>query len=256
MATNKAFKDQAEAESAWLVSKTETGYLVLAPDRSGEPYLVTGDSEAAHCSCPGLKMERRKNPDAECEHIRAVHRALRDNAAFEERGNGYAPPTDGGRRDEPPVSVLMSVKRSVSVDGRIDSLSVEFSLPVEGPPEEAAHMAGELMELQAEVVAQFLARTPPRTREHGDGSVPAMLTHIGEAQTRWGWRKYLNFRVDHRDYRLYGKPEKLGAILASIGLSPQVLGEERSPRFDKPCRVVLTPSANGRFTNVERVFGR
>ena len=72
----------------------------------------------------------------------------------------------------------MLIKRSVSPDGRIDSLSVEFDCPVEEQSlEETVGRARKILELQREIVGHFepireVRRRRPRTFEgQGDVSV-------------------------------------------------------------------------------------
>lgn len=69
----------------------------------------------------------------------------------------------------------MVIKRSASPDGRIDSLSVEFSCPVdESPTEEIKARAEKILELQSEVIESFLARRP-NSRAEQPPAVPRPL---------------------------------------------------------------------------------
>ena len=96
-----------------------------------------------------------------------------------------------GERNSGEAQLIL--KRSVSPDGRIDSLSVEVTTPVaeiSGP--EITMRAKHVLGVQAAIVTEFLARTPKPNgqRPNGNGAsrqdgespaVPAVVAGVGGA---------------------------------------------------------------------------
>src|SRR2546425_2733954 len=80
----------------------------------------------------------------------------------------------------------MVVKRSVSPDGRIDPLSVEFTAPVEPIDAEAIKAkARTILNVQADIMQDFLGRNgkeqkpaPPPPQDTTEPAVPARLLRI------------------------------------------------------------------------------
>ncbi|HZT70498.1 MAG TPA: PD-(D/E)XK nuclease family protein [Terriglobia bacterium] len=162
----------------------------------------------------------------------------------------------------PPVPVQMVMKRSVSPDGRIDSVSVEFSLPVSGYSHtEIKERAPSTLELQKEIVGSFLklngskvaaALTPnqPQTPK----PVFACMIDVGQINTRRGERLCINFQVNGRTSRLFGSAKQLAEHIQAAGyeIDPQNL--EPGLRLNLACRVVTKPTDEGRYLNVEKVL--
>ena len=132
-----------------------------------------------------------------------------------------------------PVS-QMRVKRSVSPDGRIDSLSVEITSPLEGlDPDELARRAREIVAGEAKVVEVFLGRNgtepapKPSTKPKDNGETPAHMLAIGGMDTEWGRRLFVTFRVNGETARVFGSPKKLAGLLAAAGtpLEEAAIGE-------------------------------
>src|SRR5437899_10054979 len=119
-------------------------------------------------------------------------------------------------------SAQMLIKRSVSPDGRIDSVSVEFSMPVADISNgEIKDKALKILQLQKEIVGAFLklngqkesatnaaptpAPIPQGNRGNGDGKpVFARMMDIGRVNGKWGARLYITVQARHRRWRLFG----------------------------------------------------
>ena len=166
----------------------------------------------------------------------------------------------------------MTLKRSVSPDGHINSFSVELTIP--GSDESGPYPGPEVLaalEHQESVVGEFMkncTRNNGRERgqqrgngtqqgnghDHPTGPVPAVLRDVGGAQTRYGWRYFLNVDIDGRTYKLFGTPQKLSEHLAGIGLGGIPI--EHGESIDQPCMAVLGKSQCGRYTNVVQLLTR
>src|SRR5207245_3922095 len=109
------------------------------------------------------------------------------------------PATKRRTRKGPNGSAQMLIKRSVSPDGRIDSVSVEFSMLVSDISNgEIKDKALRTLKLQKEIVGTFLklngqkapasaAQTSqPSAPEKSDGPVFARMIDIGKVNGKWG----------------------------------------------------------------------
>src|SRR5207245_4097070 len=123
------------------------GFRVYSSPNTSKPYLVRKDGDRWTCTCPDFEAHQA-DTTWRCKHILAAAPWKKsEKAATPEPGNGHASeiPAAAGGENEPPHappalkkrtrkspngSTQMLIKRSVSPDGRIDSLSVEFSMPV------------------------------------------------------------------------------------------------------------------------------
>ena len=153
------------------------------------------------------------------------------------------------------------MKRSISPDGRIDSLSVEFSCPVgKTTTEEIKQRAEKTLKLQSEIVQGFLkgngssAPPPPaNTTNQQNGAVPAQLLGVGGMDGKWGRRLFLNVLVNGQTpAKLFGNETQLTEALSVAGfpnLAPQI---REGVQFNLPCQVVTKP--NGKYLNIERVL--
>jgi hypothetical protein len=153
----------------------------------------------------------------------------------------------------------MLLKRSVSPDGKIDALSIEFSCPVELGPDATAE-AARILALQDQIAGRFLrtkngdpgessrAVAPP------DEAVEATILDVGSAETRFGRRLFLRFQADGKTFRRYGSWKTLAELVTSAGYPDraEILSEGMTLRL--PCRVVTLPTEDGRYVNVIRVL--
>jgi hypothetical protein len=136
---------QARAEHETLViSKTEEGFRVYAPTGKARPYFVTGTADAPSCTCPDFQ-NHKEDPTWRCKHVLAVFK-VEEGGASANAGNGGAQASANGGRGRTNGPAQMILKRSVSPDGRIDALSVEFAYPVANvPSQEIERQAGAVL---------------------------------------------------------------------------------------------------------------
>jgi hypothetical protein len=242
---------------------------------------VNGTPEAPQCTCPDFQVHNQ-DPEWRCKHIIAVFNLppkeiaadpydAEERKAIQEESKEPEPKAKKAKANGTSQMVL---KRSVSPDGRIDSLSVEFMLPVgKGAAEEIKERAAEAMQLQSEIVAGFLtnngkekngretaavrsqpAKSEQKRSDSDDGSVFAQIVSIGGMNTQKGWRLFMNFNVNGRNCKLFGTRKELAQHVVDAGFTNLVNRIEDGMIFNLPCRVITRPSADGRFLNIERVL--
>src|SRR5207253_6684430 len=133
-------------------------------------------------------QEQGDDPDWRCAHILSVLDRLPHGSVdlhdAEERaaiqGEDHFSEAMSGADRKNSISQML-IKRSVSPDGRIDSLSVEFDCPVdERSLEETVGRARKILELQREIVGHFMRRpsesSSPSPR--ADGATPARMVGV------------------------------------------------------------------------------
>ena len=275
------------AENGALVaSKTDEGYRIYSLHNPGQIYLVRQENERWTCTCPDFESHKRDST-WRCRHILVVapwpqpssQPAPQASAAVPASASSHAAPPEErpapkgkGRRanNEPGPSALMLIKRSVSPDGRIDSVSVEFSMPVSGHTEDGIKAkALKTLQLQREIVTSFLKMNghsvpapappppgPPRAPANGGNGGPifARMLDIGKMNGRWGERLYITFQVNDRRCRLFGSAKQLAAHLGPAGYEIDPQGIAEGLRLNLPCRVTTKPSDDGKYLNVDKVF--
>ncbi len=238
-----------------VIREIEGGFRVFAARNPQKIYLVSGKADAPTCSCPDFQ-HHRDDPDWRCKHILAVFNRRSNGRA----GNGTQPSRSPA--DDPSiVGSRMLIKRSVSPDGRIDSLSVELSQPVDPElPSAVKTQANKALMLSSEIVEGFLGRngepdTPsePVSQEAEDGGVAAQLINIGGLDTQWGRRLFLNVQVNGRTLKLFGTPQRLAEAITAAGFPEAAECVEEGIDLHLPCRVTMKPSDDGRYVNVETV---
>lgn len=280
--------DQQE-HGALIASKTDGGYRVYSIDNPKDRYLVQKDGERWTCTCPDFETHK-VDTTWRCNHILAVVPwEKREQAATPEPSNGHvvekpvaasgqnepphAPPTAPKKptRKGPNGSTQMLIKRSISPDGRIDSVSVEFSMPVSDISNgEIKDKALRTLQLQKEIVGSFLqlnrqkepangAPNPVPTQQgnqgNGDGKpVFARMIDVGKVNGKWGERLCINLQVNGRWSRLFGSADQLAMQIARAGYHIDPQNIDPGLRLNLACLVVTKPSDDGRYLNVERVL--
>jgi SWIM zinc finger len=275
---------QERAENGALVaSKTDEGYRVYSLHNPGQIYLVRQEGEHWTCTCPDFESHKA-DQTWRCKHILAVApwpqtpAPAAPNPPAEPPANALpaaappekpaAPKGKARQSSEPVPPALMLIKRSVSPDGRIDSVSVEFSMPVCGEKEDDIKAkAVKTLQLQREIVASFLKlnghaaaaapspSAPPAPTNGGNGGpVFARMLDIGKMNGRWGERLFITFLVNDRRCRLFGSSKQLATHLGSAGYEIDPEGIEEGLRLNLPCRVTTKPSDDGKYVNVDQVF--
>jgi SWIM zinc finger len=277
-------RQERAGNGALVVSKTEEGYRVYSVNHPSHLYLVRQEGERWTCTCPDFEYHQADTP-WRCKHILAVapYKASPGSEALGP-GNEVAveapvapangskpprPPKGKPTSPVPPVPVQMMMKRSVSPDGRIDSVSVEFSLPVSGySNDEIKQRALDTLELQKEIVGAFLALNgskaspvltqrspqPPKPMNGNGQPVFARLIDIGKVNGKWGERLTLNVQINGRTSRIFGSAKQLAEHIRSAGYEIDPANLEPGLRLNLACRVTTKPSDDGRYLNVEKVL--
>lgn len=278
----EARKERSE-NGTLIVSKTEDGFRVYSISNPSKIYQVKQEGERWTCTCPDFEFHSADST-WRCKHILAIApwKPIERTGASSLSVQPVAePPAPTGNREQPPprkrkaqdhpmppVPVQMMMKRSVSPDGRIDSISVEFSLPVSGYSNgEIKQRALATLELQKEIVGAFLKLNGPKESQilrqspqpqkpvSGDGKpVFARMIDIGKVNGKWGERYCINFQVNGRRSRLFGSAEQLAEHIRAAGYEIESENIEDGLRLNLACRAVTKPSDDGKYLNVERVL--
>jgi hypothetical protein len=289
MTTAQIESRQERAHKGVLIaSRVEGGFRVYSTDNPSQQYSVAWDGERLTCTCPDFEFHQA-DPGWRCKHIMAVEPfdnnlpelpepaedvAEHDDAPAAPAGAASsgeppesAPPRKRRAPKEPPSPTHMIIKRSVSPDGRIDSVSVEFSTPVlDLQVGEIKERALKTLQLQREIVASFLklnghvgqpAASPQPTpiERNGDGlPVLARMLDVGKVNGKWGDRLCIVFDMNGNRTRLFGSPKQLAEHIGAAGYRIRPDEITAGLRLNLPCQVVTKPSDDGKYVNIERVF--
>lgn len=253
-------------KKAWVVARTGDGFRVYAPGSPGDVQTVRTNGGIPTCTCREYNAPGR-GERAPCIHISVVLAAHGGKFALPPVAIPPAISAPKAGAPERVVSALlddaarhMLLKRSVSPDGRIDSLSVEFSLPVAKlSTSDIKASASKALALQSEIVESFLGKKEPRSNptqaaEQSDDTLHATIKGVRAMDTKWGRRLYLAFLVNGEHLRLFGTPKRVGDVLSFAGFPEYSSRVAEGLELDLPCRVIVEPSTDGRFMNVRRVF--
>lgn len=254
---------RAEREPLVILRRPDQNdFLVYAPTAPAKQYVVSGDEQGLTCSCPDFRSHQA-DPDWQCKHILAVCRQhgppnngeLRIATASQSGGGG-------------PSQLL--IRRSVSPDGKIDSLSIEWSCPIdEWTHNEVTAHALKVLGVADNIVDQYLGpkpevpapsrvpvpipvRTLPPTNGHG--LLPAQLVSVGGMDGRYGRRLYLQFESGSGPMRLFGSAKQLADALSHAGFAHLAGNVVEGLPLNVPCQVRTKPSPDGRYLNVEQVL--
>lgn len=262
----------------YVVSEAERGFSVYSPDDPKTIFLVRGTPAAPTCTCASFL--NRSDLRNRCDHINAVFggrggsgvadeidpvEAEERRAIQEESGVFDTAPN----LERPHFPSDLTIKRSISPDGRIDSLSVELSCPVhEAEFEATMGQASIALSLQESIVKSFMEKHGSHTNGNGQSNgngnghtqtgngapIPATIQGVGGMQTRSGWRMYLAFDVNGRQFKLFGDKQHLCEALSGGGyrFQPNDLYPDRD--LNIPCRVVTEYSKDGKYQNIVKVL--
>jgi hypothetical protein len=155
----------------------------------------------------------------------------------------------------------MLLKRSVSPDGRIDSLSVEFSCSVEDATDKEIDARAErFLYLQSGIMQGFMEQNgkaekkqKPASENH-DGSIPAQMLTVGGMPGKWGRRLFINVDANGQTLKLFGNKKQLAEDIVAAGFPDLSEHIVEGTKLNLPCRVVTKPSDDGKYVNIERVL--
>lgn len=262
--------------STFVIMREGDGFKVYSPDSPNNQYIVSGTFETPVCTCPDF-LNYRQVPGYRCPHIMTVFQYPGDatntpdsydreeRQAIQEESRLAELSRLLSKVNHPPE---MNLKRSVSPDGRIDSLSIEFSCPVDLiEPESVKNQAERAMTLQSEIAARFLNDNNPKhntSGSNGNGDRPGrgdstdyqiiQLTHIAGSQTKYGWRLFINARVNGQDVRLYGDYAKLSEYLTDAGYPDLGRNIHEGNQINVQCRAALKNDPNKKYPVIERIL--
>jgi hypothetical protein len=294
--TEMAMRQERAREGVLIASRVDGGFRVYSTENPAQQYRVAWNGERLTCTCPDFEFHK-SDSRWRCKHILALEPAeaggvpeLPEEAEEVTRyaGNMTVPsaapagdPTNGAssrrrrspKETSPPTSML--IKRSVSPDGRIDSVSVEFTMPVvDLTIGEIKDKALNTLQLQREIVASFLslnghatpepqspalqqpAPSQPALAERiGEGApIFATMLDIGKVNGKWGDRLCIVFDMQGSRTRLFGSPKQLAEHIGSAGYAIRPEDITAGRRLNLPCRITTKPSDDGKYVNVEQVF--
>jgi hypothetical protein len=252
-----------------IISRTDEGFRVYSPANPLNSYIVSGSPEVPSCTCPDFE-HHAGSLNWHCKHIKAVLEQFSGSNGQKKQSGSYdkeerlaiqnenQPP----KNEDPAPSKgapQMLLKRSVSPDGRIDSLSIEFACSVEQMPEgEIKSRAFNILKIQSEIIKSFLngSQNSSKPETHtgaSNGSMPAKMLSISGMNTKWGRRLFINVEAGGNTLKLFGNQKQLADAIAAAGFSSLVDHIDERVELNIPCRITTKPSEDGKYLNVDRV---
>jgi len=245
-----------------IISLNDEGiFRVYSPANPTRSYTVSGTADGPKCTCPDFDGHK-DDPEWKCEHMLAVLNLLNKSGDAGASGEKEPQPRKKENMAESSRGLEMHIKRSVSRDDKINSLSITLSYPVEsGSSGEVKEDAKRLISVLSEITDQFKQENGKAPMERnaapnsGNGSLPAQILSVGGMKGTWGGRRlFLNFEVNGQTLKLFGNRNELAKYIGYAGFPDlsERIGE--GTILNLPCRVVTKPSEDGKYVNVERVY--
>jgi len=259
-----------QASNPLVLARTDDGFRIYAASDPSHIFHVTGQPHLWTCTCPDFRAGNG-NGSQECAHIRAIQQHV-STPVVPHPGNALEPPRVTGHDERasdpdrafPSGMAQMVLKRSVSPDGRIDSLSVEFACGVAQTSVGAIKaQALQTLQLQGAIVESFLNQRDsvetivtdaPRPVPASDGSEAAELLHIGGMNGKWGRRLFITVQANGHTLKLFGNRQQLADAIVAAGFPERAQGIAEGVELRLPCRILTAPTADGRFRNITQVL--
>jgi hypothetical protein len=232
------------------IETTIAGYQVSDPSARTSPQVVTIQGNQFVCDCVDF------DEDSNCNHIRAVlsHLCTQTKKAFNESADNRQ------LTDASPAT--MTLRRSISPDGKIDSLAIEFSSPVDRSScADITARALSMLKLQSVVANEFLmSKHAGRAIENNNGHssqvlmANARMIRIGEVPTKRDRSLFLEFHLRDQGARLFGTSEELAQAVADAVYSSSPDDICDGLNLDVACQVLVKPSRNPLYTEILRVL--
>ena len=265
---------QRAERDVFIITAAEQGWRVRSARNPSRFYLVSGNGAELQCTCPDFQSHAAQDPSWRCKHVLAVqdHQAktggadpqaerelAEERAAVQAESSGEVQCPNGE-----PSAAQMLIKRSISPDGRIDSISIELAFAVfNATVSQIRDRAAKTLKLQTEIVKNFLngaARkansgkaNQPRSQS-GNGATFARLLDVGVTNGQYGERLYLNVAVNGRRARFFGTADEIAGAISTAGETVYATAIEPGMRLNLPCLVLTQESRDGRYLNVTRVL--
>ena len=252
--------ERAENERLIISLNDEGNFRVYSPAYPTKSYTVSGTAEGPKCTCPDFEGHKN-DPEWKCQHMLAVLNLLNKSSEPAVQSKEQQPAKEENV-DETNSGIRMEIKRSVSRDDKINSLSITLSYPVESDsPSEVKDNAERLIGVLSDITDQFKqenGKAPEQrsaTPNSGNGSVPAQILSVGGMKGTWGGRRlFLNFDVNGQTLKLFGNRNELAKYISYAGFPDLSERIAEGTILNLPCRVVTKPSADGKYVNIERVY--
>lgn len=268
---------RAESD-VFVIVPNELGWRIRSARNPASAYTVEQTEEGSLvCSCPDFQTNATEDPSWVCKHILAVQNHETNMAANPQPSDTPQPqpepqPKPRGRRGngaaktavepEEPGATQMLIKRSISPDGRIDSISIEFAFALLGMTAAAIKAkAFKTLKLQTEIVRTFLqgansggngASPDKKVVAIGNGAGFARLIDVGV--TNDGSRLFVNVDVNGKRARLFGTAAEIAKAITTAGQQLFPNQVEAGMRLNLACRAITKPSIDGRYINVVKVL--
>src|SRR5207302_8306044 len=262
-------KERAERD-VFVITAAEEGWRVRSARNPSRFYLVSVNGTGLQCACPDFQQHAPQDPAWRCKHVLAVqdHQAktgaadpqtenelAEERAAVQAEGSGEVQRPNGE-----PSAAQMLIKRSISPDGRIDSISIEFAFAVfNATVSQIRDRAAKTLKLQTEIVKGFLnggnakansGRRSQPPAHNTNGATFARLLDVGVTNGQYGERLYLNVAVNGRRARFFGSANEIARAISTAGERVYATAIEPGMRLNLPCLVLTKESADGRYLNV------
>src|SRR5439155_11519759 len=115
--------EKAENERLIISLNEEGNFRVYSPAYPTRSYTVSGTPEGPVCTCPDFEG-RKDDPDWKCNHMLAVLNLLSRSTEPAAAHNEESQPKGEETMAEAIHGLAMHIKRSVSRDDKINSLSI------------------------------------------------------------------------------------------------------------------------------------
>jgi|SRR5215471_10299698 len=176
-------------EERLIISLNEEGnFRVYTPGNPTTSYTVSGTPEGPKCTCPDFE-EHKNDPEWKCQHMIAVLNLLNKSSEPVPVQTKEPQAIKEVNVDQINNGLRMEIKRSISLDGKINSLSIKALYPVESSSaDEIKEDAERLLGVVSEIVENFKGENEGSSAQRapqqnsGNGSVPAQI------ERRWNER--------------------------------------------------------------------
>ncbi len=213
---------QRSSVETFVIAKLGDGFRVYAPDHPQQIYLVSGTPQSPRCTCSTFHTGSAEN-EPTCDHIEAVFGQPEPPATptLAAASHPRTPMVGTMLPTGEAVPVQMTLKRSVSPDGRIDSLSIELSCHVAHASEpDIQSRAERMLALQQVIATGFIQNgNQPRmvhTPVPTNGAIPAQLVSVGGMEGKWGRRLFLVVQAQDKLLKFFGSEKQLVTALGKL----------------------------------------
>jgi len=262
MNNGKGAAAQVKTETDFLiVNRTGAGYRVYPASKPTAQHVVKEIDNRISCTCDAFAE------DDTCEHVRAVLGQLSEDKRTElaERKAIQEEKGSEKKKTRPAKTALpttMTVKRSISPDGRIDSLSVEFCCGVDQvASSEITARAVKMLKLQSDITSSFLKSNGNNGNHNGrqaqgtaNGGIPATMLHVGSTRGRYGPRLFIAFQAGKQGLKLFGTAKQLAEAVSAAGYRYEAEDIAEGISLNLPCQVLTKPARDPRYTDIEQVL--